>query len=482
MIGNQGMRYREAAKFMTKRIVTLSAVFISALCGTACADLIGYWPLEETSGSVATNLVPGGTNGVLVGAGVTWMNDAARGQVLSFGSAGITNYVDAGILPAIGNTTDFTWSFWAYHQDAANSDVILGNRFDPGSNTGNQWIKFTPTKYECNANPQFNLDYADIPQNQWIHHAVVKRGRDRSFTYYRNGVGVITNTFTFTGTATGRPFYMGGDKFGEFWQGRLDEVAIWSDALPADSIAGLADGTLTPLTAPRYAVGVFDLADAVGGGNGTLPGTGGFGDLAAMEGVYSNFAANVFVDGTFVPNRTPGTVVIDGAGHTYDFDAHNNTGFYNVWRNGLNLDTDPSNTNGLPDFNGDPDNHSLLSGHASKGITFDLEAVRQVTGRHIASFTATIGDSRPKINGSISYFVFVDGVLVTNRTNITDSEDFVTVNEVSTGRYLSIAITDANNDASCDHGYLGDPFLHLTLTPPPPPPPPPWIGTMIMLQ
>ena len=80
MIGNQGMRYREAAKFMTKRIVTLSAVFISALCGTARADLIGYWPLEETSGSVATNLVPGGTNGVLVGAGVTWMNDAARGH------------------------------------------------------------------------------------------------------------------------------------------------------------------------------------------------------------------------------------------------------------------------------------------------------------------------------------------------------------------------------------------------------------------
>lgn len=56
---------------------------------------------------------------------------------------------------------------------------------------------------------------------------------------------------------------------------------------------------------------------------------------------------------------------------------------------------------------------------------------------------------------------------MTNRFNVRDSEDFITVTEVSTGRYLSIAITDANDDPFCDHGYLGDPFLHLTLPPPP---------------
>ena len=463
-------------------VAALSVVIVTTLCAVSRADLLGYWPLEETSGAVATNLVPGGTNGILVGAGVTWMNDPARGQVLSFGAAGITNYVDAGILPPIGNTTDFTWSFWAYHQGAANSDVILGNRYDPGAKTGSQWIKFTPTKFECNAGPQLNMDYADIPQNQWIHHAVVKRGSDRSFTYYRNGVAVMTTNITLTGTATARPFYMGGDKFAEWWLGRLDEVAIWSDALPASSIAGLAEGTLTPLTAPRYPVGVFDLADAVGGGNGTLPGTGGPGNLTTVMDVYTTYPNNPFVDGVFAPNTNNVPCVIDGAGHTYDFNAQNNAGSPQTWCNGLNMDTDPSVAGGLlPDFNGDPDNHSLLSGHASKGITFDLEAVRAKTGLHIEKFTATIGDSRPKINGSISYFVFVDGVLVTNRFNIRDSEDVVTVTEAATGRYLSIAITDANDDTICDHGYLGDPFLHLTLTPPPPPPPPPPTGTMILL-
>jgi hypothetical protein len=42
-----------------------------------------------------------------------------------------------------------------------------------------------------------------------------------------------------------------------------------------------------------------------------------------------------------------------------------------------------------------------------------------------------------------------------------DTEDFVNVTQVSKGRYLTVAITDANDGNVCDHGYLGDPFLTL---------------------
>jgi len=445
----------------------------------ANSALVGYWPLDATSGSIATNLAPGGTNGVLIGSGVTWLGDAQRGQVLNFGtSSNPTNYVDAGILPTIGDGTNFTWSFWAYNSQGVNNNVILGNRWNPDAQTGGQWIKFTSSKFEFTTAPQLFLDYVDLPLGQWIHHAVVKRGADKSFTYYRNGVAVITTNITITTAVAGRPFYMGGDRFGEWWQGRIDDVAIWTDALPSNSIAELASGACTPLTAPRYVPGIFDLADALGGGDGTLPGTGGAGSLAASDTAYTTFPLNPYVDGTFVPNASAGSAVIDGDGHTYDFDAQNSYGYYNPWVNGLNLDTDPSNTNGLPNFSGDPNNHSLISGHATKGITFDLNAVRDITGLGIEKFTAYIGDSRPKPGGSISYYVFVDGVLVTNRFNITDSEDFVTVNQVSTGRYLSIAICDANNGIGSDHGYLGDPFLTLV----PYTPPEPSRGTLFSLH
>lgn len=58
------------------------------------------------------------------------------------------------------------------------------------------------------------------------------------------------------------------------------------------------------------------------------------------------------------------------------------------------------------------------------------------------------------------------------------SDDFITVDEVSSGRYLTIAICDANDNKDADHGYLGDPFLNLILYTPPEPPK----GTFILIQ
>ncbi len=431
----------------------------------ARGDLYGYWPLGETGGTTADNLVVGGTDGTLTG-GPVWTADGTQGQVLSFD--GNDDWVDAGFIPELLTTDDFTWSFWTYQIQTANNDVALGNRWDSGSKTGNEWIKFTANKFEYRAPANNDIDYDNIPQNQWTHHAVVKDGT--TMTYYRNGSipGTGGTASTVTEDMSSRPFYMGGDKYGERWQGRIDDVAIWDEALPATSIAGIAAGTYSPTMAPRAGENraqIFDLADAVGGGDGSLPGTGGNGDLGATAGSYTTFAGNAFVDGTFVPNNTTTAAVIDGAGNTYDFDPQTSGGYHNPWRNGLNMDTDPSGANELPDFNGDPNNHSLLSGHANKGITFDLDEVRRATGVEPYQFTAYAGDSRPKGGGSISYFVFLDGTLVASGLNMTNDEDFIFVPLAPSDRYLTLAISDANNGIGSDHGYFGDPFLHLVPEP-----------------
>jgi len=199
----------------------------AAVVGRARGDLLGLWLLDEVPGAtVVTNAATGGTNGILRN-GVSWVVDSDHGRVMSFD--GTNDYVDAGVLPVIPAAQDFTWAFWARSEQGVNSDVILGNRFG-GAN--NAFIKFTPNKFEYRApgiNDIGDIDYADIPRGQWIHHMVVKTGN--TVTYYRDGSEGGTNTVV--GDAPALPFTIGGDQTAEYWQGRVAEVAVWNEALDA---------------------------------------------------------------------------------------------------------------------------------------------------------------------------------------------------------------------------------------------------------
>lgn len=244
-----------------RRLLLLSlAMFGAAASATpSFADIYGYWPLDAAPGGISPNSVGGGAGASLAGAAAIAV-DPQRGSVLSVNGTGGT-YAQAGNLPTITPTGDFTWSFWAKQTqlDPPNeaNDVIVGNR-QPNSG----WIKFTPTNFEYrDIAPTFNngIDIPDFTQAQgWTHNAVVKTGNQMIF--YRNGIA--TGFTTATGTVNSAPFNMGGDPTdGENWGGFLDDVALWTDALPRSSIAGIARGIYTPANAPL---------SGGGGGGGVL--------------------------------------------------------------------------------------------------------------------------------------------------------------------------------------------------------------------
>jgi len=89
--------------------------------------------------------------------------------------------------------------------------------------------------------------------------------------------------------------------------------------------------TLVLWIAPVQAGFVFDLADAVGGGNGTLPGTGGNGNITAPPAFTASGLA--VVDGTFMPNTNAATpATISTTALTYDFSAETSYGNqYGAW-------------------------------------------------------------------------------------------------------------------------------------------------------
>jgi len=241
----------------TKKLLLACAVFAFVPVTTQAA-LRDWYKFDETAGGTAANAVPGGTPATLydsggaspvpgdgVDAGPLWTNDPTRGRVLSFD--GDSDYADAGTIPPLSITDTLTWAFW--ENEAAgngNNDVTLGNRYlNTETQGGSTWIKFTPTGFEFN--PGATKITNNVADDVWVHRAVVKNGS--TLTLYVNGASVGTSTVT-ADRPTAVPFYIGGDRHNEQWAGMLDDVAIWTDALPPSSIAGLANGTYTPGTAP----------------------------------------------------------------------------------------------------------------------------------------------------------------------------------------------------------------------------------------
>jgi len=226
-------------------------------------DLLAYWPIEEGMGGTTANRMSGGTPGSINGA--QWvLDDPVRGTVLSFD--GVGSYVSAGTIPALAQSgSDFTWSFWYHQRSVSNANaVVLGNRAG-GTESPLQFIKFTPTSFEYyRGDHAGTLAYA-IPSGRWLHLAVVKAGT--TLTYYVDGTAIGSSVVGEDIDAN--PFYWGGDPgaAGEFADGLLDDISLWTTALPAERIALLATGVSPPALHGLSGLVATDLAGAMLGIN-----------------------------------------------------------------------------------------------------------------------------------------------------------------------------------------------------------------------
>lgn len=232
-------------------------------------DLFGWWPLNEGEGDVAADISGNGRDAAIVrvdtgglgAGGSAWVEDPECGSVLSFnGDNGTGSYAimtdgtpgNYGELPLFTTEPDntFTWSLWVRAEDnAANNDIILGNRYAPGdTNTDfgpRQFIKFDSNNFEFDTNNVQGVDYDDIVGDQlgrWVHHVIVKDGSD--FTYYRDGQEAGTGVAGGSQTDPMPLFFGGQGNFAgtntaELWRGALFDVRLFTAALSSDQVTGL---------------------------------------------------------------------------------------------------------------------------------------------------------------------------------------------------------------------------------------------------
>ncbi|MGI9244194.1 MAG: LamG-like jellyroll fold domain-containing protein [Verrucomicrobiales bacterium] len=231
------------------------------------ADLIAHWEFEEGDGTMAADSV--GDADATLNNGV-WGGDETRASFITFdGEPG--SYGDPGLnLPIafLSTTGNFTIAFWVNRAvgDTEPNSIVVGNRYDPDGldYVPRQFVKFTPTKFEWHmeGNGNDNLDPgSDMVGGEWHHEAVTLT--NGTAQYYRDGLPfgdpkAVTQSLSFD-----QPFYFGGQAntagAGEFFNGSLDDIRLYDNALTAEEILEIVEGTNLP---PSFTEDPMEGADA----------------------------------------------------------------------------------------------------------------------------------------------------------------------------------------------------------------------------
>ena len=149
----------------------------------------------------------------------------------SFNFDGSNDYLDFGDISLTG---EFTLSAWIY-LDSTSNMIIWGDSANA------DWFRITTaTTADIKiANNSKNLwtHGATFTTGEWQHIAVV-RNSSNQISIYRNGIHYNDNAPTRSGTFV--PEYIGQKNSGNYFNGLIDEVAIWDSALDAIAIGKIS--------------------------------------------------------------------------------------------------------------------------------------------------------------------------------------------------------------------------------------------------
>jgi hypothetical protein len=188
-----------------------------------------YWRLGETNGTMAIDASENGhdgtyTNGVTLGTTGALITDSN----LAASFDGTNDYIvtDFVLNPA---TNSFTVEAWIKPRRIG-SGTIVQQRDNNG--TGRTWLYLSSDNgvatYFGGSEKSWNA--GTVSTTEWTHVAFVYDNSSHVYTFYKNGAATARGAVT--GESTSGSILIGTDKpFVEFYQGSLDEIAIYGNAL-----------------------------------------------------------------------------------------------------------------------------------------------------------------------------------------------------------------------------------------------------------
>jgi hypothetical protein len=205
-----------------------------------------YWPMDAVSGTAPESFVAdssgAGLNGTVLG-GFSLRSDGAV-----VGSAGAFNGADAALVNQdFAGSVAFTIAAWASPASLQASDtrVIVDIRTGPEGFTG-QGILMTPAGHFAlfsedgtSTGGRFTEGTSSVCLGKW-HHVVASYG-DKVARVYVNGVLETEASLDYTPAYGSSPLTVGRMTYNlsRYFDGRIDEVAIWKAALSNDEVKQL---------------------------------------------------------------------------------------------------------------------------------------------------------------------------------------------------------------------------------------------------
>jgi autotransporter-associated beta strand protein len=209
------------------------------------AGPMAFWRFNETNGTVAFDYY-GGNDAIYTGGATNGPEAPRPSQFGGFESDnlaalfnGTSAYVHGptGLMNSVSSFTMVGWIRRAADQNARTGLFGQNDRVEFGYIDNNTIQLWTDAGLNLAPNP--------FPNGNWAHVAVVGEGSPGTARLYTNGVFAASRTHTLPG-ATQFPFNIGGGGIfdgigvnGNYFNGQIDEVAVFDKALTADQICAL---------------------------------------------------------------------------------------------------------------------------------------------------------------------------------------------------------------------------------------------------
>jgi hypothetical protein len=206
-------------------------------------NVVGWWKLDESTGTTTADSSGQGNSGG-VSNGAVWVTSGIVSNALQFD--GVNDFMmtaSKGAGTSLALTNDFTLAGWAFTTNKAQTANLLDRRktTPPQGGYSIAW-QTTSTRITIQTpnGPIVPISLTDIQNGQWQHIAYTISGSN--YNGFLNGLVAASGTSTNpVGISSNQFFLARSTSGGSYFNGRLDDVRVFSRVLSAGDLLALAE-------------------------------------------------------------------------------------------------------------------------------------------------------------------------------------------------------------------------------------------------